>query len=150
MIAAMGRNRVIGHQGQLPWHEPEDLQHFKRITTGHAVIMGRKTWDALGRPLPKRRNIVITRQPGFAATGAEVVPDVATAIQLAAEHDPEPMIIGGGEIYRLALPLATRVYLTVVDAEPVGDAWFPELGPEWILAEQRDSGRLSFRDYHRS
>ena len=123
MIAAMGSNRVIGADGKLPWHEPEDLKHFKAVTTGHAVIMGRKTWVALGRPLPKRRNLVVTRQAGFAAPGAEVFASLDAAIASAREGgDAEPMIIGGGEIYRLALPLATRIHLTEVRCAPAGDA----------------------------
>lgn len=150
MIAAMARNRVIGKGGQMPWHEPEDLRHFKAMTTGHAVIMGRKTWDALGRPLPKRRNLVITRQAGFVAAGAEVFADLAQAIAAARTTDPEPAIIGGGEIYRQALPLATRIELTEIDLEPAGDAWFPELGGEWMISAERQSGACTFRTWVRN
>ena len=150
MIAAMARNRVIGQAGQMPWHEPEDLRHFKAMTTGHAVIMGRKTWDALGRPLPKRRNLVITRQAGFVAAGAEVFADLAQAITAARTTDPEPAIIGGGEIYRQALPLASRIELTEIDIEPTGDAWFPELGREWTISAERQSGACTFRTWVRS
>jgi dihydrofolate reductase len=146
MVAAMARNRVIGNAGQLPWHEPEDLKHFKAVTTGHAVIMGRKTWDALGRPLPKRRNLVVTRQPGRAAPGAEVFADLWAAVAAARATDPQPCIIGGGEIYALALPRATLIHLTVVDMEPAGDAWFPALDErEWRESSRRESGRLVFR-----
>jgi dihydrofolate reductase len=150
MIAAMARNRVIGHAGQMPWHEPEDLRHFKAMTTGHTVIMGRKTWEALGRPLPKRRNLVITRQAGFTAAGAEVFTDLAQAIAAARTTDPEPAIIGGGEIYRQALPLATRIELTEIDLEPAGDAWFPKLGREWAISTERQSGACIFRTWVRN
>ncbi len=144
MVAAMARNRVIGNAGQLPWHEPADLAHFKRTTTGHAVIMGRKTWDSLGRPLPRRRNLVVTRQPGFIANGAEVFADLTQAIAAARTTDGEPMIIGGGEIYALALPFATRIELTEIACEPPGDAYFPALGAEWIVADSRTSGACTF------
>jgi len=151
MIAAMGSNRVIGAEGKLPWHEPEDLQYFKATTSGHAVIMGRKTWQALGRPLPKRRNIVVTRQTDFSAPGAEVFSTITAAIDAARTGDPEPMIIGGGEIYRLALPQVTRIHLTEVACQPAGDATFPELDPKiWRVASERTSGNLTFRVYERA
>ena len=150
MVAAMARNRVIGNAGQLPWHEPADLAHFKRTTTNHAVIMGRKTWESLGRPLPKRRNLVVTRQPGFIAAGAEVFADLTQAITAARTTDPEPMIIGGGEIYTLTLPLATRIELTEIDAEPIGDAYFPVLGSEWVIANERIDGACTFRTWTRN
>ena len=147
LVAAMARNRVIGNAGQLPWHEPADLAHFKRITSGHAVIMGRKTWEALGRPLPKRRNLVVTRQSGFSASGIEVYATLEAAITAARTTDPEPHIIGGGEIYALALPLATRVELTEIDAEPAGDAWFPALPGTWSVALERRLGACCFRTW---
>lgn len=150
LIAAMSSNRVIGAAGALPWHEPEDLRFFKATTAGHAVIMGRKTWDALGRPLPKRRNLVVTRQPGFAAAGAETFPSLDAAVAAARATDPEPMVIGGGEIYRQALPIATRIHLTEVRGEVDGDATFPDLDPAaWNVASERESGRLVFRTYER-
>lgn len=150
MVAAMARNRVIGNAGQLPWHEPADLAHFKRTTSGHAVIMGRKTWESLGKALPKRRNLVVTRQVGFSAPGAEVFAELSQAIAAARTTDTEPMIIGGGEIYTLALPLATRIELTEIDAEPAGDAHFPVLGTEWIIAESRQEGACTFRTWVRN
>lgn len=146
MVAAMARNRVIGDHGKLPWHEPEDLAHFKAVTIGHAMVMGRKTWDALGRPLPKRRHLVVTRQPGWSAPGAEGFADLGSAILAARTTDPEPRIIGGGEIYAQALPAATLIHLTVVACEPAGDAWFPQLDErQWRERERRESGRLVFR-----
>ena len=150
LIAAMSSNRVIGAAGQLPWHEPEDLRFFKTTTAGHAVIMGRKTWDALGRPLPKRRNLIITRQSGFVANGAEVFATLDAAVAAARSSDAEPMVIGGGEIYRQALPSATLIHLTEVRGEVVGDATFPELDPAaWNVISERESGRLLFRSYAR-
>jgi dihydrofolate reductase len=151
LIAAHARNRVIGNHGDLPWHEPEDLAHFKRTTTGHAVIMGRKTAESLKlRPLPKRRNLVVTRQPGLVLPGFEVFADLASAIAAARTSDAEPMIIGGGEIYRLALPLVTTMYLTVVDRDHTGDAFFPAFDEaEWRERERRVSGALIFRTLDR-
>jgi dihydrofolate reductase len=151
MIAAMSKNRVIGDQGRLPWHEPEDQRFFRTTTLDHALIMGRKTFECLGRPLPRRRNIVITRQPAWAMAGVEVVATLAEAIALARTSDAMPFIGGGGEIYTLALPLATRIYLTVVDVEVIGDAYFPELAPaSWRESERRSSGRLLFRTLERT
>jgi dihydrofolate reductase len=128
LVVARARNGVIGHAGALPWHLPADLKHFKAITVGKPVVMGRKTFESIGRPLPGRHNIVLTRQPGWQATGATVVPNLAEAI-VAAGMDPrtrgDVMIIGGAEIYALALPVATRVELTEVDAAPVGDTVLP-------------------------
>ena len=149
MIAAMGSNRVIGADGKLPWREPEDARYFKTITTGHAVIMGRKTWESL-KLLPKRRNLVVTRQAGLTAAGAEVFASLDDAIRAARSSDPEPMIIGGGEIYRLALSQVTRIYLTEVHGEFPGDATFPLLPPDqWQVASERTSGNLIFRVYER-
>ena len=151
LIAAHARNRVIGNHGDLPWHEPEDLAHFKRTTTGHAVIMGRKTAESLKlRPLPKRRNLVVSRQPGLALPGFEVFTELSDAIAAARTTDPEPMIIGGGEIYRLALPLVTTMHLTVVDRDYIGDAFFPDFDEaQWRERERRISGALIFRTLER-
>jgi dihydrofolate reductase len=128
LVAAMARNRVIGRGNALPWHLPADLRRFKALTTGHAVVMGRKTFDAIGRPLPGRQNIVITRQPSFSPGGVEVARSLPDA--LARARGEEVFVIGGGEIFEQALPLADRVYLTVVDDEIEGDVWFPELDDE--------------------
>jgi dihydrofolate reductase len=131
LIAAMARNRVIGNNNSLPWHLPEDLQGFKRITLGKPLIMGRKTFDSIGRPLPGRINIVLSRQQGWQREGVLVVADLDQAIARARElADPaceEIMVIGGEQVYRQALPLAHRLYLTLVDIEMAGDAWFPDL-----------------------
>jgi dihydrofolate reductase len=112
--------------------------------------MGRKTWDALGRPLPRRRNLVVTRQSGFTAPGAEVFAELGAAIAAARATDAQPCVIGGGEIYTLALPFATLIHLTVVDVEPPGDAWFPAFDErQWRERERRESGRLVFRTLER-
>ncbi len=136
MIAAMASNRVIGIDNRLPWRLPADLRHFKAMTLGKPVIMGRKTWDSLGRPLPGRLNLVVSRQSGLQLEGAEVLPSLEAAIARASEWASEQgvdelMLIGGAELYRQAQPLARRLYLTRVALEPAGDAWFPELDAGW-------------------
>jgi len=143
IVVAMNGQRVIGKDGGLPWHIPEDLRHFRRVTTGHHIIMGRKTWDSIGRPLPKRTSVVITRNPDFQAEGAHVVHSLAEALALA-EDDPCPMIIGGAAIYALALPLATVIHLTLVDVEVEGDVFFPELDDSWHEIESRQGKRATF------
>ena len=138
LVVAMGRGGVIGRDGGLPWHFSEDLKHFRRVTTGHAVIMGRKTWDSIGRPLPGRRNIIVSRQLGLEIEGCEVAASLERAIELAREHDTEPRIIGGSTLYEQALPMATRLYLTEVSEEVAGDTFFPPLDlAEWTELERR-------------
>ena len=129
LIVAASDNGVIGVDGELPWRLPADLQHFKSVTMGKPIVMGRKTWDSLGRPLPGRQNIVITRQPGFEAGGCDVVPYPAKALTVADDAD-EVMIIGGGQIYAMFLRRADRVYLTRVHTDVEGDAVFPDLDGE--------------------
>ena len=124
LVAAMGRNRAIGLDGRMPWHLPGELQHFKRVTMGKAVIMGRKTWESIGRPLPGRQNIVITRAAGYQAPGCDVVGSPDEAIAAAGDVE-EIMVIGGSEIYALFLARADRLYLTRVHAAIDGDAFFP-------------------------
>jgi dihydrofolate reductase len=126
LIAALARNRVIGWQGDIPWDLPADRRKFRELTMGHPLIMGRRTYESIGRPLPGRATIVLTRQAGYLAPGCRVAHSLAEALALVADAD-EVFICGGEEIYRQALPLAERLYLTLVEAEPVGDAWFPEL-----------------------
>jgi dihydrofolate reductase len=126
LVVAASSNNVIGRDGGLPWHLPDDLRHFKRLTTGKPVIMGRNTFESIGRPLPDRRNIVMTRDPGYVADGCEVVSSIGDAVDLVA-GEPEAMIIGGGQVYRDFLPLADRIYLTRVQAEVEGDTFFPEI-----------------------
>lgn len=126
LIAALTRQGVIGLNNTLPWRLPEDLKRFKALTLGHPVIMGRKTWQSLGRPLPGRENIVISRQAGFHAEGARLVADIPQALALAqATGTDEIFVIGGGEVYRQCLPLAQRLQLTEIDQDFEGDAFFP-------------------------
>lgn len=136
LIVARTRNGVIGRNNSMPWHLPEDLRYFKRITMGKPVIMGRNTWESLGKPLPGRDNIVVTRNTNYHAEGALVVGSVETAIQrakqLATEKNCEEiMVIGGAQIYRAALPLVQRAYITEIDANINGDAFFPALEGNW-------------------
>jgi dihydrofolate reductase len=125
LIAAMAANRVIGHQNTIPWHIPGEQQRFKELTMGHALIMGRKTSEAIGRPLPGRRNIVISRNPGFQAEGSEVVSSLEEGLALC-EHEKKIFIIGGEQIYRLALPFADTLIITTLPHAIDGDARFPE------------------------
>ncbi|GAB4346542.1 MAG: type 3 dihydrofolate reductase [Gammaproteobacteria bacterium] len=124
VIAAMGRGRVIGCGNRLPWHLPADLKHFKAVTLGKPVVMGRLTYESIGRPLPGRRNIVISRDPDYRAEGCEVVDSLAGALEAACDAE-EVMVIGGATIYQQALPQAGRLYLTLIDENFEGDAWFP-------------------------
>ncbi len=126
LIVAMARNRVIGHQGGMPWRLPADLRRFRRLTMGKPVIMGRRTHQSIGRPLPGRHNIVVTRRPEWQPPGCSVAGSLAAALELAAAAD-EVMVIGGGVLYRSALPQAGRIYLTEVHTEPAGDVLFPAL-----------------------
>jgi dihydrofolate reductase len=139
LIVAAAENGVIGRGNRLPWHLPADLAHFKRTTLGHPVIMGRRTWESIGKPLPGRRNIVVSRTPGFIAPGCEVATDLAAAYALCGE-EPEAFVIGGAKLYEAALPGADRIYLTRVLAGVDGDSRFPDLRPDaWdekLLGEQ--------------
>ncbi|MBU2533567.1 MAG: dihydrofolate reductase, partial [Alphaproteobacteria bacterium] len=130
IVVAAARNRVIGRQGGMPWQMPSDLRTFRRLTMGHPIVMGRRTFQAIGRPLDGRTNIVVTRDTGFNAEGIITARSLDEAIAHAAAApnlDDRVMIIGGGEIYQAALPLADTVHLTEIGAEPAGDTYFPEL-----------------------
>ena len=133
MVVAMNADRVIGVDGDLPWRIREDLRHFRRVTMGHAIIMGRKTWDSIGRPLPGRRNIVVSRNRELKIEGAEVIHGLAQAIGAAIQGgDDEPRVIGGSTLYEAALPLTTRLFITEVDRSVEGDTFFPEFDRrEW-------------------
>lgn len=162
LIAAMSENRVIGRAGQLVCHLPADLKRFKRMTTGHAVIMGRKTFESIDeKPLPNRRNIVVTRRMGYARAGVEVAPSVEEALRIAgddADQDQVIYVVGGGEIYAAALPLADRLDLTIVHTTCEGDAFFPEFDESrWNLVsderhepDERHAFAYSFRVYQRA
>jgi dihydrofolate reductase len=134
LILARARNGVIGKDGDMPWRLPEDMAHFKRVTMGCPVIMGRKTWDSIPtkfRPLPGRQNIVVTRQPDFKAEGAQCASSLEAAIELCPQ-DSDIWIIGGAQIYAQALPIALMAVVTEIDADYEGDAYAPVFGPEWI------------------
>jgi len=145
----MGSNRAIGKAGRMPWHLPAELQHFKRVTMGKSIIMGRKTWQAIGRPLPGRQNIVVSRNPAFLARGVELVGSLDEALEIA--QSDEIMVIGGGQLYALALPLAQRMVLTLIDIEPEADTWFPQWREgEWTQTREEhfpitDDNKLAYR-----
>jgi dihydrofolate reductase len=124
IIAAMARNRAIGLAGDMPWHLPGELKHFKETTMGKPIVMGRRTWESIGRALPGRQNIVVTRNREYCAEGCLVVQSLSLAIEQA-EGD-EIMVIGGGQLYRQALAAADRMVLTLVDCAPAADTWFPD------------------------
>ena len=156
IIAAMDRNRLIGDGNRLPWRLAADLRRFKALTMGKPVVMGRRTHESIGRALPGRRNIVLSRDPGYRAPGTEVAASLEQALQMCADAD-ELMVIGGAELYRQALPLAGRMHLTLLDASFGGDTWFPDYDPsEWreTLREAHEPGpdapcRYSFVDLER-
>lgn len=143
IVAAVARNGVIGVDGGLPWRLPEDLRRFKELTLGHVLVMGRRTYESIGRPLPGRTTVVVTRRPGW-DPGSELVltaPGVREAVERAAEVDEEVFVVGGERVYEDALPLADRLELTLVDAEPEGDAHFPEVDwSDWyeVMREEHD------------
>lgn len=138
IIAAMADNRVIGIENRLPWNLPADMKWFRQQTIGKAVLMGRKTFDSIGKPLPNRRNIVVTRDPGLKIEGCDVVSTIEDALQLCADEN-EVMIIGGASFYAQMLPRAQRLYLTLVHTEVEGDAWFPEIDfNQWRETERID------------
>ena len=140
LIAAVSRNGIIGNDGGLPWHLPEDLRRFRKLTTGKPVLMGRKTYQSIGRPLPARKNIVISRDPHFSAPGCVVVSCPAAALDAVNGAD-EVMVIGGGQIYQAFMRLANRVYLTRVDVDTAGDTRFPRLEDDaWQLTSSEPHG----------
>lgn len=140
LVVAAAANNAIGKEGKMPWHLPNDMKHFKNVTWGLPVIMGRKTFESLGKPLAGRKNIVITRQSGWKAEGVVAVKNIEDALFVARQTDAkEFMVIGGGEIYRALLDRAKRIYLTRVDAEPEGDTFFPSIDPShWYLVSQKN------------
>ena len=156
LIAAVASNGVIGRDGRLPWRLPEDLRRFRTLTTGHSIIMGRRTWDSIARALPERQNIVVTRQPRFAAQGATVVHSIDEALRAVMCASPA-FCIGGGELYDAALPLAHTAYLTEIDREFEGDATFAPLDPsewreaarEWRITSGDEPLRYAFVTYER-
>ncbi len=140
LIVAAANNNAIGKEGGMPWHLPNDLRHFKNLTWGMPVVMGRKTFESLGKPLAGRKNIVISRQQGWSAPGAVVVKSIEDALFVAREADmKEVMVIGGGEIYKSLFDRVKRIYLTRVEAEPDADTFFPVIDPQqWHLMSQKN------------
>lgn len=127
-IAALARNRVIGSENRLPWHLPEDLRHFKALTLGHHIVMGRKTYESIGRPLPGRQTVIVTRDPAYAQPGCLVAHSIDAALAIAEQAgDDEVFFVGGAELYAQFLPRAERLYLTEIQADYAGDACFPAL-----------------------
>lgn len=130
IVVAVARNNVIGHQGKLPWHIPEELKYFRKLTIGKPVIMGRDTFRSIGKPLPNRTNIVLSRDDGFKPSGVIVAENIRNAVTIAVDRAipdevDEVMVIGGETVYRQVLPIADRIYLTKVEVDPEGDTWFP-------------------------
>ena len=149
LIVAMAGNRVIGRKNRLPWRLPADLQRFKALTMGKPIVMGRKTWESIGRPLPGRTNIVVTRDVGYQAEGCVVVHSVDQALEVAAGTD-EVMVIGGANLYKQLLDRADRLYLTHVMADIEGDTWFPEFDiAQWkeLERESHSSDEKNEFDY---
>lgn len=147
MIVARARNGVIGGNNQMLWHIPEDFKHFKSTTMGCPILMGRKTWESIGRPLPGRKNVVITRQKGYEALGAECVSSLEEGLALVAD-EPRVFLLGGGEIYRQGMPLADVLWVTLVDDDFEGDTTFPEIDvQEWsetLLSELKANDKRPY------
>ena len=148
LVAALARNRVIGADGAIPWHLPGELAHFKAVTMGRPLVMGRATHESIGRPLPGRRNIVLTRDRGWHAEGVEVAHDLRAALDLAGPG--EVMIGGGATLYEATLPVAHRLELTHVDLEPTGDTYFPAFGDEWVPLAREPREGFTFVTYERA
>lgn len=155
LVAAVASNGIIGADGRLPWHLPEDLKHFKRVTMGYPVIMGRLTWESLGKPLPGRKNIVVSRTPGYAPTGASVAGSLESAIALAAGEDAA-FVIGGSRLFAEALPIAEGLVMTEIYKDYAGDTWFPSFDrSQWREAQRErhvgaDGLRFDFVRYERA
>ncbi len=155
LIVAVAKNRVIGYENKMPWHLPAELAYFKRITTGHPIIMGRKTFQSIGRPLPNRRNIVVSRNTAFTAEGIEVCASLDNALALCAADCP--FVIGGATLYAEALGAANRLYITEIDADLKGDTFFPliddsiwqEQSREMRLKDEKNNFDLSFVVFNR-
>jgi dihydrofolate reductase len=149
VLAAVGANLAIGRDGIMPWHLPQDLAHFKATTMGHVMVMGRKTYDSIGRALPGRRTIVITRQPGWHAPSVEVAHSLPEALALAGPADV--FVVGGSDVYRQAMPFADQMLLTEIEQSPEGDAFFPVFSPdEWRETAREKHEGFAFVTYERT
>ena len=144
IIVATSKNKVIGNNNELIWKLSSDLKRFKELTTGHPVVMGRKTYESIGKPLPNRRNIIITRNLEYEVNGCEVVYSLEEALLLT---NNDCFIIGGGEIYKQSLEVADKIYLTLVHKDFEGDTTFPELGKEWATIDTKDFDADEKNDY---
>lgn len=147
LIVAMGKNHVIGLNNQMPWHLPADLAYFKKVTTGHPILMGRKTFESIGRPLPNRTNVILTRDTSFQAEGCTVIHSIDDAIELAKKEDL--FIIGGAEIYNQFLPFVEKMYITKISESFEGDTFFPEFGDGWqlVASEKHRADEKNQYDY---
>jgi dihydrofolate reductase len=149
-IVAVARNGVMGKDGKLPWNLPEDLAFFRDQTMGHAIIMGHRTWDERGAPLPGRRNLVVSRSGDVSGTGREVFATVEDAIAAARTTDPHPVVVGGAVIFRLAFPYATRILLTEIAFDAEGDTFWPNFDLSgWEVTERRPGDRATYVTYER-
>lgn len=150
IVAAVASNSVIGIDGRLPWHIPEDMARFKRLTMGGALVMGRETFESIGRPLPGRTSIVLTRQPDWSHEGVEVAHSLEEALEIASTRGLDVFVSGGAGVYRSALALADRLELTEIDASPRGDTFFPEVDwSQWREVSRNDHPGFSFVTYDR-
>jgi len=151
LVAAVGANGVIGRDGGLPWHLPEDLAHFKRLTLGHVLVMGRRTYESIGRSLPGRTTVVVTRDETWAAAGVTVAHSIEQALEIAAGIDGSVFVVGGADVFRETLPSADRLHLTHVDASPDGDTVFPDVDwSQWVEIGRELRDGFTFVDYARS
>lgn len=146
IIVATSKNRVIGNDNSLIWSLPSDLKHFKKLTTDNSIVMGRKTYESIGRPLPNRRNIIITRQEDYEVDDCEVVGSLEEALLLCGYNC---FIIGGGEIYKQSMNIADKIYLTLIDEEFEGDTYFPEIGDDWVevIRENKEQDDINKHNY---
>ncbi len=138
LMVAHDKDFVIGKDNQLPWHIPEDLAYFKKHTVGKGIVMGRNTYESIGRPLPKRRNIVVTRNAEYTAEGVDITHNLQDAVELAEKQHQEVMVIGGEQIFKEALKIADRMYITLIHQSFEGDTFFPEYGGEWELVSESE------------
>lgn len=155
IIAAISKNRVIGGNNKLLWKLPADLKHFKNVTSGKTVIMGRKTFESIGKPLPNRKNIIVTRDINYRVDDCIICGSIEDAVLMCDDSD-ESFIIGGGEIYTQSLNLSNRIYLTLINQEFDGDTYFPDLGPEWVKVsridhqpDEKNKYKYSFIEYEK-
>lgn len=148
LVAAVARNGVIGRDGRLPWHLPDDLRHFKEVTMGGTLVMGRRTYESIGRPLPGRRTIVVTRRPDWSAEGVDVAPSIETALEMAG--DGKVFVVGGAEVYAQTLDLADALEITEIDAAPAGDTYFPPVHwPHWREVRRQVGDGFAFVRWER-